>query len=142
MAQGPGRSGRGEPAEQELARAVAQFNAGAYFECHETLEDIWLGAPADERGFYQGILQIAAALLHQARGNFAGTVTLLARGAGLLRPFLPASRGIDVAALVADADRLREALEGLGAERMGEVDRELIPRVRAVSEAGKGRTFT
>jgi NADH dehydrogenase len=122
-----------ESAEGELARAVAQFNAGEYFACHETLEELWLAAPEPERRLYQGILQIAAALLHRERGNHAGAMTLLASGTELLQPFLPTARGLDLARLAADAARLRQALAELGPERMGEVDRALIPRLREVA---------
>jgi NADH dehydrogenase len=120
------------PPDVALRQAIEEFNAGAYFECHETLEELWLGEGGPLRGLYQGILQVAAALHHLERGNCPGALTLLEKGTGHLRPLVPACRRIDVAALVADADRLRQALEGLGPERFREVDRGLIPRVRMV----------
>ncbi len=32
-----------ESPPRQLLEAVRQFNAGEWFECHETLEDLWVG---------------------------------------------------------------------------------------------------
>lgn len=109
---------------------MEQFNAGAYYACHETLEELWIGAPDPGRRLYQGLLQVAAALLHLERGNRAGTLSLLDRSVGLLRPFAPAAHGLDIGALVTEAERLRGAVEELAAGRVAELDQTLIPRLR------------
>lgn len=119
-----------QPPPPQLLQGIREFNAGAYFACHETLEDIWIGERRAIRGFYRGILQVAAALLHLERGNYRGAVTLLGKGGGNLKPFTPRCQQVDVAGLLRDAARLREALEILGPERFRELDRGLIPHVR------------
>jgi predicted metal-dependent hydrolase len=113
----------------ELIRGIEQFNAGAWFDCHETLEDIWIGAPGVVRDFYQGILQVAVALHHWREGNYKGAVLLMGSGARLLGHVAPVCQGINVTGLIRDTDRIREALEALGPERMTELDPELIPRI-------------
>jgi hypothetical protein len=58
----------------ELAsKAVRLFNDGKYWDAHEALEGIWR-AVDDEREalVLQGLIQAAAALLHQTRGNSHG----------------------------------------------------------------------
>lgn len=118
---------------QQLFLAIRQFNAGQWFECHETLEDMWVGEMGEMRDFYQGILQVAVALHHWRNGNFNGAVSLLDGGAGYLRRVRAVCQRIDVAALIAAADTLRDALTGLGPDRMNEVDPALIPRLHLVS---------
>jgi len=113
----------------ELIRGIEQFNAGAWFDCHETLEDIWISAPELARDLYQGILQVAVALHHWREGNYKGAVLLFRTGVRLLGHVAPVCQGVDVARLIQDTDCLREALEALGSERMAELDSELIPRV-------------
>jgi predicted metal-dependent hydrolase len=61
----------------EFRRAVEEYNAGYWFESHETLEDLWMVTPLPERQFFQGVIQLAAAFVHYARGEHAGILKLL-----------------------------------------------------------------
>src|ERR687888_1428127 len=94
-----------EPPPALLVEGIAQFNRGEYFEQHETLELLWRAERRDIRYLYQGILQIGVAFHHLRRRNHHGTVYMLTRGAGYLAPFAPACQRVDVAALLAAADR-------------------------------------
>lgn len=70
------------PAQRQdaLSRARELFNAGAYWEAHEALETVWrsiIGAgDAEAADVWQGLIQAAAALLHQRRGNEHGMTTV------------------------------------------------------------------
>jgi predicted metal-dependent hydrolase len=117
----------------QLLQAIREFNSREWFECHETLEDLWIGSEGEIRDFYQGLIQIAVALHHLRNGNFGGALSLLKGGAGYLGHVAQRCQWVDVAGLIADADRMRAALEELGQERMGELASGLIPRIRTVS---------
>jgi hypothetical protein len=118
----------------QLLQAIREFNSRDWFECHETLEDLWIGAEGEVRDFYQGIIQIAVALHHWRNGNFGGAVSLLKGGAGYLRNIAGGEcQWVDVAALIADTDRMRSALEVLGKEQMDAPGPELIPLIKTVS---------
>ena len=39
-----------------LLKGVAEFNRGEFFECHESLEELWLAEERPIRSLYQGIL--------------------------------------------------------------------------------------
>jgi predicted metal-dependent hydrolase len=117
----------------QLLQAIREFNGREWFECHETVEDLWIGSEGEVRNFYQGIIQIAVALHHWRNGNFGGAVSLLKGGAGYLRHVTGECQWVDVAGLIADAGRLRAALEELGKERMEELDTSLIPLIKTVS---------
>ncbi|MEJ2698753.1 MAG: DUF309 domain-containing protein [Desulfuromonadales bacterium] len=119
-----------QPPAPQLLQGIREFNSGAYFACHETLEDIWISEERPIRRLYQGILQVAAALLHLERGNFRGAVTLLDKGAANLKPFTPLCQQLDVAGLLREVGKLREELEILGPERFRELNRRLIPHLR------------
>jgi predicted metal-dependent hydrolase len=97
-----------------LLAAVRQFNEGAFFRCHETLEVLWQDEPGPIRAVYQGVLQIGIGLLHWQRGNHRGTRILLLRGNELLRPFLPAALGLDLTGLSAAVADLIELLDTPG----------------------------
>jgi predicted metal-dependent hydrolase len=119
------------PCEQkpcdELRQAIAEFNRGDWFQCHETLEELWVGAKGELRDFYQGVLQIAVALHHWRNGNFKGALILLKSGGECLDRVPPVCLGVDVASLRTAAGVLREALCALGEERMAELAAPLIP---------------
>ena len=119
----------------QLLQAIREFNGREWFECHETVEDLWIGEEGEVRDFYQGIIQIAVALHHWKNGNFGGAVSLLKGGAAYLGHVSGACQWVDVAALIAGADRMRVALEELGKEHMEALDPALIPLIQTVSAA-------
>jgi len=60
---------RGEP---RLLEGTRLFNAGSYFASHEVWEALWHEVGGKEREVLQGLIQLAAAYHHLARGNPAG----------------------------------------------------------------------
>ena len=94
----------------ELYPGLEQFNRREFFECHETLEALWLAESGPVRELYQGVLQVGVGFYHLLRGNRAGALGLLGKGIGHLAPFVPERCGIDVAALVRDARSWRRAI--------------------------------
>src|SRR5438034_9109970 len=84
------------PAERQaiLTRACDLFNTGEYWLAHEALETVWRSIlrDGDEAAarVWQGLIQGAAALLHQRRGNRHGVAVVgrsaLEKLAGPQRP--------------------------------------------------------
>ncbi|GAW65337.1 protein of unknown function DUF309 [Geoanaerobacter pelophilus] len=112
---------------------MEEFNRGEWFECHETLEELWVGEKGELRDFYQGVLQIAVALHHWRNGNFKGALILLQGGGECLRRVSSVCLKLDVAQLQKDAARFLDELSALGEERMAEVDPGLVPRLHLLS---------
>jgi predicted metal-dependent hydrolase len=125
-----------EPPPAALLAGIAQFNRGEYFEQHETLELLWRAERRDVRRLYQGILQVGVAFHHLRRGNLHGTVYMLTRGPGYLRPFTPRCQSVDVERLLADAERALREVERLGRDRLPQFDWRLAPKVRLVPAGG------
>jgi hypothetical protein len=100
------------PPRESLAEAQRLLDAGQPFHAHEVLEGTWKAAPDSERDLWQGLAQLAVGLTHLARGNRAGAVTLLRRGAGRIASYAEEPPyGVDVPALVGFAHRTADALE-------------------------------
>lgn len=118
------------PPSGELLRAFGEFNRGDWFDCHETLEDLWINSREESRWFYQGMLQIAVALHHWRNGNYGGAVSLLTGGVNYLQRVSPVCQRIEVATLIAEAERFKDELTRLGQEQMAELDAALVPRLR------------
>ena len=125
-----------EPPPAGLLRGIEQFNQREYFEAHETLEALWNAEPDPIRVLYKGILQVGVGCYHLLRGNYRGATLKLQTGADYLTAFAPRCMGVEVAALIDDARRLREAVVAAGPERLAEVDRALLPIVRLTPTNG------
>jgi uncharacterized protein len=125
------------PPPGQLLQGIREFNRQEWFECHETVEDLWIGEAGEARDFYQGLIQIAVALHHWRNRNFGGAVSLLKGGVELLSHVADRCQWVDAKGLIADSDRMRLALEGLGKERMESLDPALIPQIRTVPAAGR-----
>lgn len=94
-----------------LERAIEQFNRGEYYQCHDTLEAVWMEAVEPDKTFYQGILQIAVACYHLGRNNWRGAVMLLGEGIKKLREYEPEYMQIAVDELVRQSYELLMALQ-------------------------------
>lgn len=108
----PGRTSPLAPAEADrlFRRGVSLFNGVRYWHAHEAWETIWRAAPDAERDFYQGLIQVAAGLLHLQRRNLRGARNKLAEGLDRLRPYQPAHNGVFVNELMGQGARLLEEL--------------------------------
>ncbi len=109
-----GRTPPLDPKEQHelLQKGVALFNGLRYWHAHEAWETLWRAADDEDRDFYQGLIMVAAGLLHLQRRNARGARNKLGEGLEKLRPFQPAHRGIFVNELVGKGDRILKDLSG------------------------------
>ncbi len=114
----------GEPLPAGVIHGLEEFNAGKYFEQHETLELVWRAELRPIRDLYRGILQIGVACLQIERGNPRGALKLIDRGTRWLQPFRPNCQGIEVDRLLADTERLRSAIS-----KSGSIEHTLFPKV-------------
>ena len=105
-----------DPAEADriFRHGVALFNQVRYWHAHEEWERLWRAAGEDERDFYQGLIQVAAGLLHLQRRNARGARNKLTEGIAKLRRFQPRYRGIVVDELLVIAMQILDELEAGG----------------------------
>ena len=91
-----------------LAEGLAAYDRGDFFLAHELLEPAWMGAsdPA-ERDLYQGLIKLAAAFVHEARGNPTGVTKNLAGARERLADAIEAGReaGLAVPQVLLEIDR-------------------------------------
>jgi uncharacterized protein len=123
----------GEPLPDDVVRGLEEFNAGRYFEQHETLEPVWRAEMRPVRELYRGILQIGLACLQIERGNAVGAVKMIDRATRWLQLFRPACQTVDVDRLLADAAVLRNEIERAGFDHVERVNRSLFPKVQILS---------
>jgi predicted metal-dependent hydrolase len=108
--------------EDERRRALAAgldaYERGDYFLAHEILEPAWMGTDdIGEREVVQGLIKLAAAFVHAARGNLAGVAKNLRGARERLATPEAQAKGTD---LGIDATTLAQ----LVADRLDEMERE------------------
>ncbi len=81
------------------------FDAGEYFEAHEVWEDLWNLAEGARRAYLQGLIQVAAALVHAKRSNWNGVRKLFSTALN----YLEKGRGSELPGEV-DTEALKEAM--------------------------------
>lgn len=114
-----------------LARGAAQWDAREFFDAHETWEDIWQEEQRPIRGFWQGIILLAAGLHHwRGKRNPKGLQIKLAGGIERLAPYAPAYAGVDVATAISDAARLLSEAAGRSPEQLAATPDDAFPPFR------------
>ena len=105
-----------------LAKGIAEFNAGLFFECHDTLEEMWAGVRGPSRDFFQGLIQVAVAYYHLGNGNAAGAESMMRRAQKRLEKYPGRYGGFDVDAQRSELVRWLERF-ATGAGAATEADR-------------------
>jgi len=95
----------------EYRRGIALFNRAEFFQAHEVLEDIWRAAPAEEKKFLQGLVQVAVAFHHYSTGNFVGMRSVMDRAMRNLTGHPQRMEGIQLAPLMRSLAQWRKAVD-------------------------------
>ena len=126
-------------APQDLYKASEEFNAGAFWECHETLEDVWRGTPYPLRFFYHAVIKTAVGFHHLGRHNRHGARTKLSDGVRVLQLFQPEFMGLWTDRLLDDASRWLSLVEGRDPVDWPKLDALPRPLISRTSEPDSGR---
>ena len=113
-------------------KGVGEFNAGYFFECHDTLEEMWTGLRGPSRDFFQGLIQVSVAFYHLSNGNLAGADRLLRRALKRFEKYPDRYFGFD---LGAHRQELRAWRARIEAGSLDEIARERPPRWRFEDDA-------
>jgi predicted metal-dependent hydrolase len=113
-----------------LAAGLAAYERGDFFEAHEELEPAWMASPdRAERSLLQGLIKVAAAYVHDVRGNPAGIARNLEGARALLVEAEGSGgpgdnvAGVDVGALIDAVDeRLADLADHPGGPTLGPPD--------------------
>ncbi|MXY44595.1 MAG: DUF309 domain-containing protein [Dehalococcoidia bacterium] len=121
----------------ELRQAIEQFNGGEFWECHETLEDVWRESPYPFRLFYHAVIKTAVGFHHLTEHNRHGARVKLRDGVELLELFQPEWMGVRTDLLLTDATEWLSLVEA-PAVAWDELDRRAKPSIYPLSLDGRG----
>ena len=82
--------------DPRFERGVELFNAAAWYEAHDVLEELWHETADPDRRVLQGLIQVAVAHVHLERNNSKGATILLGEGLGRLNEIDCPDFGLDL----------------------------------------------
>src|SRR3970282_763239 len=68
-----------KPKEDSIKEGIFYFNNERFWECHEILESVWKNCYEGERDLVQGIILVAAALVHYQKNENKICISILGR---------------------------------------------------------------
>lgn len=95
----------------QCREGIELFNRAAFFDAHEALEDVWRSAPAADKKFLQGLIQVAVALYHHGNGNSVGARSVLRRAFRNLSRYPENFGGINSELLLSSISAWQRALD-------------------------------
>jgi len=128
MPEGPPPPVLSDDERRQFAKGLEQFNAGYFFECHDTLEDLWSGVRGPSREFFQGLIQLSVGFYHLGNSNRSGALTMLRRGLARLGAYPDDYDGFALGELRAQIRRWIERIES-GADLPETLD--ALPKYRS-----------
>lgn len=118
-----------------LLRAVELFNSGRFAEFQDALDAMTSSTRASsERQFYTLLKNLAEALLQLSDGDVEDAETMVGSALRKMDEFMPRFRGLNVAALRDDVQRLLGELRESRAGRREEPAPSRLPRLRILPE--------
>lgn len=114
---------------EHLELGIDEFNAGRFFECHDTFEELWMAEHGERRRFLQGLIQAAVGIFHASRNNVRGAESQIAKSMAKLAEAPGEYLGIDVAQLHRELEQfLRTHRARVGRGEPG-YDADDVPRI-------------
>jgi predicted metal-dependent hydrolase len=115
--------------DPRFLKGIDEFNQQLFFECHETLEELWLEEHGEDRKFYQAIIQIAAGYYKLQQGVPVGSIKLWHMGLDKLAAYRPIFLGVNVDRLI---DEVKKNLAELEANQETKAAALSIPTISLV----------
>jgi len=116
---------------EEFNRGVTLFNNRKFWHAHEAWEQVWGRHSEDERLFFQGLIQLAAAY-HQlvAKKSFTGMMNNFDKACVKLAVFRPEYLGIMIKPILQCIDDGKKEANRLGEEDLEEFSYDLVPKLQ------------
>lgn len=123
----------GDMREEQFKRGIEEFNSGYFFECHDTLEELWMETIGNDRLFLQGLIQVSVGFYHLFNRNYRGAASQFTKGLKKLEQYCPAHHGIELEQFMEQVREWRSLVErGLRGEQLV-VDESQVPKLQFIN---------
>ncbi len=83
----------------QVLRGLRLFNQRDFYECHDTLEEVWLQESSDRQPFLQGLIQAAVAFHHFGHGKYGAARSMLRLALEKLSAYPEQTEGLELGEL-------------------------------------------
>ena len=97
--------------DAQLRQGIGHFNAHRFYECHDTIEEIWLQESSDQQPFLQGLIQAAVAFFHFQQGRWGAARAMLKMSLAKLKGYPPVYRRVELGLLIEELETWRRELD-------------------------------
>ena len=119
--------------QHQLEQAVQLFNQSDFYGAHDGFENLWRNARAEERQFFQGLVQVAVAFHFRSEQNLPGALGLLDLATRNLAAYAGECHGLQLTALLCTLSAWRSAL-------LNESSLSSPPRIDIRNDAGESKS--
>jgi predicted metal-dependent hydrolase len=120
---------------EQFLRGIEEFNQGMFFECHDTLEEIWMEAIGSDRLFLQGLIQVSVGFYHASNGNFKGAESQLRKGIAKLESYQSGYCGVELTKFLEHVALCLHDVAALHAgTKAGEFDLTQVPNIEIIDD--------
>ena len=118
--------------DPRFLKGIEEFNQRLFFECHETLEEVWFEEHGEDRLFYQGIIQVAVGYLKWEEGVLIGSIKLWRSGLEKLTAYPPVHMGVKLGSFIEEVKASLKEVE-LAYEKGSESPELHVPQLSLAS---------
>ncbi len=118
--------------DEQFKRGVEEFNRCYFFECHDTLEELWMETIGRDRLFLQGLIQVSVGFYHLFNKNYKGASSQFMKGLEKLEAYRPAHRGIEIDHFLEDVRRWHALVERCLQGHEAELDESGVPKLQFI----------
>jgi predicted metal-dependent hydrolase len=110
-------------------KGIEEFNAGQYFECHDTLEAVWSETNGQDKLFLQGLIQTSIGFYHLLNGNTKGAKSMFGKALAKLYAYKPQYGGLDVERLVQSIEQYAGQVDDPDGGMHTAIDESALPKL-------------
>ncbi len=119
----------------KLEKAIKEFNDASFFECHDTLEEMWNEERNPEiKKFYHGLIHIAVGFYHLTNLNFRGATSQLKKAIFKLNNYPETYMNIKLSELLSEVKLWLEKIENPPLEKNENFNFENLPKIKLADE--------
>ena len=116
--------------DARLREGIRLFNAGRYFESHESLEDFYLHTEQEHKPFLEGLIQLAAALrLFSDFAETKGPVRMVRQALIRLENYQPTYLGVRVKKLIQTMEAWTREIEATETAKTNSAPGKPMPKI-------------
>ena len=118
---------------EQVLKGIELFNRREFYDCHDTIEEIWLQESSDEQPFLQGLIQSAVAFHHYQHGKLGAARSMLILAIEKLEAYPRTYHQVQLAELLAELRAWKAGLDEAISLKTESSIPESFPRIELTS---------